>query len=141
MLIAKRTEECFETYIPPPPPPHTHTQKRAYKLESNFFSLFQGIYRVSGVKSTVENLCQRFEIDPESVLLQNENPNVISNVLKLYLRQLPEPLLTFKYYQHFIQVAKVSCYINTPILYTTFFAAVKKTIFVINCTIPLSGCI
>ena len=74
----------------------------------------------------MENLCQRFEIDPESVLLENENPNVISNVLKLYLRQLPEPLLTFKYYQHFIQVAKVSCYINTPIIYTKFFAAVKK---------------
>lgn len=66
----------------------------------------KGIYRVSGVKSTVENLCQRFEMDPESVSLENENPNVISNVLKLYLRQLPEPLLTFKLYQIFIQVAK-----------------------------------
>ena len=60
------------------------------------------------MKSTVENLCQRFEMDPESVTLENENPNVISNVLKLYLRQLPEPLLTFKLYQNFIQVAKVS---------------------------------
>lgn len=72
------------------------------------FILFQGIYRVSGVKSTVENLCQKFENDPESVSLEAENPNVISNVLKLYLRQLPDPLLTFKLYQNFIQVAKVS---------------------------------
>ena len=63
------------------------------------------------MKSTVENLCQRFELDPESVTLENENPNVISNVLKLYLRQLPEPLLTFKLYQSFIQVAKVSYFI------------------------------
>lgn len=59
------------------------------------------------MKSTVENLCQKFESDPESVNLDSENPNVISNVLKLYLRQLPEPLLTFKLYQNFIQVAKV----------------------------------
>ena len=70
----------------------------------------QGIYRVSGVKSTVENLCQRFEMDPESVDLEAENPNVISNVLKLYLRQLPEPLLTFKLYPNFINVAKVSSF-------------------------------
>ena len=76
---------------------------------SSFINSFlQGIYRVSGVKSTVENLCQRFEMDPESVSLETENPNVISNVLKLYLRQLPEPLLTFKLYQNFIHVAKVS---------------------------------
>lgn len=72
----------------------------------------QGIYRVSGVKSTVENLCQRFELDPESVDLANENPNVISNVLKLYLRQLPEPLLTFKLYQNFVHVAKVYTYLT-----------------------------
>ncbi|KAK3611717.1 hypothetical protein CHS0354_037293, partial [Potamilus streckersoni] len=66
----------------------------------------KGIYRVSGVKSRVESLCQKFENDPNSVDLQDENPNVISNVLKLYLRQLPEPLLTFRLYPDFIQLAK-----------------------------------
>ncbi|XP_033736742.1 rho GTPase-activating protein 45-like isoform X2 [Pecten maximus] len=66
----------------------------------------EGIYRKSGVKSKVEGLCQRFEKDPDSVDLAEENHNVISNVLKLYLRQLPEPLLTFKSYQSFIRIAK-----------------------------------
>lgn len=66
----------------------------------------EGIYRKSGVKSKVEGLCQRFEKDPDSVDLTEENHNVISNVLKLYLRQLPEPLLTFKSYQSFIRIAK-----------------------------------
>ena len=72
---------------------------------------------MSGVKSTVENLCQKFENDPESVDLETENPNVIANMLKLYLRQLPDPLLTFKLYQNFIQVAKVSLFqtINSDI--------------------------
>ncbi|XP_056017736.1 rho GTPase-activating protein 45-like isoform X5 [Ostrea edulis] len=68
--------------------------------------LIKGIYRMSGVKSKVEALCSRFEKDPDSVNLDDEHPNVISNVLKLYLRQLPEPLLSFKLYSSFIQIAK-----------------------------------
>ncbi|KAK3090367.1 hypothetical protein FSP39_011249, partial [Pinctada imbricata] len=66
----------------------------------------KGIYRVSGVKSKVEGLCSKFEKNPELVELCDEHPNVISNVLKLYLRQLPEPLFTFKLYSSFIQTAK-----------------------------------
>lgn len=40
------------------------------------------------MKSKVEGLCQRFEKDPDSIDLAEEHPNVISNVLKLYLRQV-----------------------------------------------------
>ena len=47
----------------------------------------QGLYRVSGVKSKVERLCQSFELGGE-VDLSEHHPNVISNVLKLYLRQV-----------------------------------------------------
>ncbi|CAG5122062.1 unnamed protein product, partial [Candidula unifasciata] len=68
--------------------------------------MIKGIYRVSGVKSKVEHLCQRFDIDPEAVDLEDVHPNIISNVLKLYLRQLPEPLLTFRLYSDFIHAAK-----------------------------------
>lgn len=32
------------------------------------------------------------------------DPHVVSNVLKLYLRELPNPLLTAEYYQRFIDV-------------------------------------
>lgn len=66
----------------------------------------KGIYRVSGVKSKVESLCKQFEADPEGVDLTEQHPNVITSVLKMYLRQLPEPLLTFDAYASFIQVAK-----------------------------------
>lgn len=38
--------------------------------------------------------------------LNEVNANVIANVLKLYLRELPEPLLTFKLYSRFIEIAK-----------------------------------
>ncbi|XP_022235075.1 rho GTPase-activating protein 45-like isoform X2 [Limulus polyphemus] len=68
--------------------------------------LIKGIYRVSGVKSRVEKLCQCFENGAELVDLTEVHPNVIANVLKLYLRQLPEPLLTFRLYPDFIKIAK-----------------------------------
>ncbi|XP_067938057.1 rho GTPase-activating protein 45-like isoform X2 [Watersipora subatra] len=65
----------------------------------------KGIYRISGVKSKVEKLCQSFECGG-MVDLSQHHPNVISNVLKLYLRQLPEPLLTVALYQSFVDVAR-----------------------------------
>lgn len=52
------------------------------------FSLSQGIYRVNGVKTRVEKLCQAFENGKELVELSQASPHDISNVLKLYLRQV-----------------------------------------------------
>ncbi|XP_046405589.1 rho GTPase-activating protein 45-like [Ischnura elegans] len=66
----------------------------------------KGVYRVSGVKSKVEKLCQAFENGADLVDLTGIHPNVIANVLKLYLRQLPEPLLTFSLYSEFVRIAK-----------------------------------
>ncbi len=66
----------------------------------------RGIYRMSGVKHKVEKLCQDFEKGPELVVLSHIHPNVITNVLKLYLRQLPEPLISFDLYHSFIKVAR-----------------------------------
>lgn len=68
--------------------------------------LIKGIYRVSGVKSKVEKLCQEFETDEKNVELSRVHPNVIANVLKLYLRQLPQPLFTFNLYPEFVKFAK-----------------------------------
>ncbi|CAH0395680.1 unnamed protein product [Bemisia tabaci] len=68
--------------------------------------LIKGIYRVSGVKSKVEKLCQEFETYGCSVNLSDVHPNVIANVLKLYLRQLPQPLFTFQLYPELIKLAK-----------------------------------
>ena len=48
----------------------------------------QGIYRVNGVKTRVEKLCQVFENGKELVELSQCSPHDISNVLKLYLRQV-----------------------------------------------------
>ncbi len=65
------------------------------KIASNFpvlntfcFCAVKGIYRVNGAKSRVEKLCQAFENGKHLVELSELYPHDISNVLKLYLRQV-----------------------------------------------------
>ncbi|CAG0918258.1 unnamed protein product [Notodromas monacha] len=80
--------------------------KRGLKVKASYYcEPDEGIYRVSGVKSRVEKLCQSFENGPELVDLTEVHPNIIANVLKLYLRQLPEPLLPAYLYNDFIRIA------------------------------------
>lgn len=45
---------------------------------------------MNGVKTRVEKLCQAFENGKELVELSQASPHDISNVLKLYLRQVSE---------------------------------------------------
>lgn len=74
----------------------------------------QGIYRVSGAKQRIDRLCQAFENGPaELVDLTNIPPNVIADVLKNYMRQLPEPLLTNSLSPEFIHLAET--YPNLPL--------------------------
>uniref|UniRef100_A0AAY4ED69 Uncharacterized protein n=1 Tax=Denticeps clupeoides TaxID=299321 RepID=A0AAY4ED69_9TELE len=68
----------------------------------------KGIYRVNGVKTRVEKLCQAFENGKELVELSQSSPHDISNVLKLYLRQLPEPIMPFRLYNSLMGLAKES---------------------------------
>uniref|UniRef100_A0AAQ5Z3P9 Rho GTPase activating protein 45b n=1 Tax=Amphiprion ocellaris TaxID=80972 RepID=A0AAQ5Z3P9_AMPOC len=75
-------------------------ERRALKMK--------GIYRVNGVKTRVEKLCQAFENGKELVELSQCSPHDISNVLKLYLRQLPEPIMPFRLYNTLMGFAKES---------------------------------
>ncbi|XP_041086829.1 rho GTPase-activating protein 45 isoform X2 [Polyodon spathula] len=75
-------------------------ERRALKMK--------GIYRVNGVKTRVEKLCQAFENGKELVELSQASPHDISNVLKLYLRQLPEPIVPFRLYNDMMGLAKES---------------------------------
>ena len=66
----------------------------------------RGIYRMSGVKHRVAKICQAFESAPDLVELSEVQPNIIANVLKKYLSDLPEPLITVVLYPDFVEVAK-----------------------------------
>ncbi|XP_066508035.1 rho GTPase-activating protein 29-like isoform X2 [Hoplias malabaricus] len=80
-------------------------RKCTSEIENRALSI-KGIYRVNGAKSRVEKLCQAFENGKDLVELSDLYPHDISNVLKLYLRQLPEPLILYRYYNDFIGLAK-----------------------------------
>uniref|UniRef100_UPI00398EEFDB rho GTPase-activating protein 29-like isoform X2 n=1 Tax=Pristiophorus japonicus TaxID=55135 RepID=UPI00398EEFDB len=80
-------------------------KKCTSEIESRALTI-KGIYRVNGAKSRVEKLCQAFENGKDLVELSDLYAHDISNVLKLFLRQLPEPLISFRLYNEFIGLAK-----------------------------------
>ncbi|XP_013929885.1 PREDICTED: rho GTPase-activating protein 29 isoform X3 [Thamnophis sirtalis] len=86
-------------------------RKCTSEIESRALNM-KGIYRVNGAKSRVEKLCQSFENGKDLVELSELHAHDISNVLKLFLRQLPEPLILSRFYNEFIGLAKESQNIN-----------------------------
>ncbi|PWN46533.1 Rho GTPase activation protein [Violaceomyces palustris] len=70
-----------------------------------------GIYRLSGTSSKVQRLKNLFDQDWTSVDLMNDEAindiNIVAGCLKLWFRELPEPLLTYELYPGFIEAAKV----------------------------------
>ncbi len=71
-----------------------------------------GIYRLSGTTSKVQRLKQKLDYDLEGTdLLSEENLADINDtaaVLKLWFREMPEPLLTWELYYGFIEAASTS---------------------------------
>ncbi|KIY52957.1 RhoGAP-domain-containing protein [Fistulina hepatica ATCC 64428] len=71
----------------------------------------QGIYRVNGTTSKVQNLRQRLDKDIDSVDLDasewSSDINNVASVLKMWLRELPDPLLTFEDGPKFVQSAQL----------------------------------
>ncbi|KAI3648921.1 hypothetical protein MP228_006775 [Amoeboaphelidium protococcarum] len=79
----------------------------------------EGIFRLSGAQSTVLKLKNLFDNDPdggmkflavgEDALLDNINlgdGHAVAGVVKLFLRELPDPLLTFDLFDAFIACAQ-----------------------------------
>lgn len=70
-----------------------------------------GIYRLSGTTSKVQKLKAKFDADWTTVDLMNDEAiqdiNIVAGCLKLWFRELPEPLLTHELYSGFIEAAKI----------------------------------
>lgn len=68
-----------------------------------------GIYRVSGNLATIQKL--RFIIDQEEDLdldhSQWEDIHVVTGALKMFFRELPEPLFPFRFFQQFVEAVKI----------------------------------
>lgn len=71
----------------------------------------EGIYRVSGSVSTLAKLKQLFDFEPDHIDFRTPagffgDIHAVAGILKQYLRELPDPLLTKAYYSDFIRVAR-----------------------------------
>jgi len=69
-----------------------------------------GLYRLCGSETKKKMLREAFEADPEAVDLSSENVpdiNVITSLLKEYLRELPEPVFSSCLYQMLVDALGV----------------------------------
>ncbi|KAG0093592.1 Rho GTPase-activating protein 21 [Podila epicladia] len=71
-----------------------------------------GIYRVSGHMSSIQNLKRAFNegSDVEKLIEKEPDINTIAALLKLYFRELREPLMLFDFYPSFIAAADIEDY-------------------------------
>ncbi|KAJ3589531.1 hypothetical protein NHX12_010376 [Muraenolepis orangiensis] len=69
-----------------------------------------GIYRISGVATDIQALKLAFDTNTKDILvmLSDMDINAIAGTLKLYFRELPEPLLTDHLYPAFMQGISLS---------------------------------
>jgi len=63
-----------------------------------------GIYRVSGIASEIKSLKTAFDENPQSATLglSEADINAVAGLVKLYFRELPEPLFTNALYPKFV---------------------------------------
>uniref|UniRef100_A0A1A8J5N9 Myosin IXb n=1 Tax=Nothobranchius kuhntae TaxID=321403 RepID=A0A1A8J5N9_NOTKU len=62
----------------------------------------EGIYRKSGAACRAKELYQVLETNPEKVCLDNYPIHTITGLVKRWLRDLPDPLMTFSLYNDFL---------------------------------------
>jgi hypothetical protein len=62
----------------------------------------EGIFRKNGNIRRLKDLTEAIDRDPSSVDLTTDNPVQLAALLKKFLRDMPDPLLTFKLHKLFI---------------------------------------
>eukprot|EP00823_Brevimastigomonas_motovehiculus_P004844 TRINITY_DN330_c0_g2_i1.p1 TRINITY_DN330_c0_g2~~TRINITY_DN330_c0_g2_i1.p1 ORF type:complete len:981 (+),score=395.08 TRINITY_DN330_c0_g2_i1:75-3017(+) len=74
-------------------------------LKNNGHLKAVGLFRVSGEQSEVQRLKQVYDYG-DKLDLKKYNPHSISGVCKLFLRELPVPLLTYELYEPLVNAVK-----------------------------------
>ncbi|XP_064898512.1 unconventional myosin-IXb isoform X7 [Columba livia] len=67
----------------------------------------EGIYRKSGSANRMKELKQLLQADPHSVKLENYPIHTITGILKQWLRELPDPLMTSAQYNDFLRAVEL----------------------------------
>lgn len=67
-----------------------------------------GIFRVSGSQVEINNFRDAYERgdDPLAETTDASDINSVAGVLKLYLRELREPVFPIQYFDHFMELAR-----------------------------------
>ncbi|XP_034417834.1 N-chimaerin isoform X3 [Cyclopterus lumpus] len=71
----------------------------------------EGLYRISGFSDLLEEVKMSFDKDGEKTDISvdaYEDINIITGALKLYLRDLPVPIISYDAYPRFIEAAKLT---------------------------------
>ncbi|XP_068568919.1 unconventional myosin-IXb isoform X4 [Cebidichthys violaceus] len=67
----------------------------------------EGIYRKSGSANRMKELHQRLETDPHLVCLEDYPIHTVTGLVKQWLRELPDPLMTFTHYSDFLHAVEL----------------------------------
>ncbi|XP_053285844.1 unconventional myosin-IXb isoform X6 [Pleuronectes platessa] len=67
----------------------------------------EGIYRKSGSANRMKALHQRLETDPHLVSLEDYPIHTVTGLVKQWLRELPDPLMTFTHYNDFLHAVEL----------------------------------
>ncbi|XP_035277846.1 unconventional myosin-IXb-like isoform X1 [Anguilla anguilla] len=67
----------------------------------------EGIYRKSGSASRARELHQVLDSDVQSVCLEDYPIHTITSLVKKWLRELPDPLMTFTHYDDFLRAVEL----------------------------------
>lgn len=65
----------------------------------------EGLYRKSAVSSKIKDLKEKLETGLKNIDIDVYNVHVLANTLKLFLREMSEPLLSFDLYDDFLRAA------------------------------------
>eukprot|EP01133_Synstelium_polycarpum_P000060 gene60-81_t len=77
-------------------------------LEKNNAGSEEGIFRIPGKGQTIQEIKKAYNEGQSDILSKFSSPDIhtVAGVLKLYLRELPEPLFIWRYYSTFIKVVR-----------------------------------
>ena len=68
----------------------------------------QGIYRISGTRNAMESLQRMLDTQPiHQISLAHIDIHVLTSAVKLWLRELPEPVVPFAYYDALIETERI----------------------------------
>ena len=77
-------------------------------LERNALQL-EGIFRISGNQQEIQDAKEKFDQGLDVKMSSMSSPHAVAGLMKLYFRELPEPLLSFQYYEIFVAIYSAWC--------------------------------